>query len=962
VSGRLILFAPFFFLFFTTAHYAGADQSLSKTITIDLTGDIQAELGQISFPLVITKLSYESDVLFQPEEFAYLVDFTLEEPVSFERCCQILYSLQAKNKFSQVTLVFRPDSSQLHYHLHVLLEGFWSFDRVKFHGLQRGGDRYRHLYLLEPTERFCIKKHNHALTTIKETLCKEGYFDAHLTDYFDYDQTTKTVRVHIIIDRGSPFVINAIAVTMHGEHIGRDERAAVAAALATKLQTKLRGKVYSQELLNKQAVTIKKYLTRQGFADADVGMRRFLDHQRCQVNLEVRIQAVKRKQCNFFGNHFFSKTELTECLSSFGGALSLVPEDLLQQELLQLYKSKGFLAVTIEPRKTDEGYFFLINEGKRGRIKNIELVGNQKIMSSELYAVIHSGSSLTLVDQEAIKEAIANVIAHYARLGFWDTQICEEYVLDSAQEQCYVLRLLITEGEQRFLTKVTVEGKPELTFCLPGMPLEQPIPFNGELVQRQRQALLTQLHQEGYLYADVRYEVFPDGQKQQHYRLVWHIHNADTPVLFGKIIVQGSYTFPFSFLKREMAFKENDVWNPDLLRESIARLQKFNIFESIYMYPDQVAVPELQKSVMVKIVEDDPFEARVRVGFQQVSKNLTFRRGTTYKVGGSFLFKNPTNAADCFRVDADASFFYRNVFVEYRRPWIINQPIWTVVKGYSNKYIQPIYIGSDKPLYQAVQQGILVGLRRQWLFANFGLTLGNDWMEINHLSKRVARAIFFEPALINTKVPYFYLEPDVTLNYLDDQLNPTSGLLTVLSVKLLLPWARIKPSEGLFKLLFDQSIFFSPWQRVVLAMRLRFGHIFNKDFKRVMPPERFFLGGQNSIRSYEPDFGPPLGSYVTRDDKHQLVPRGGRTMVTVNVEARITIWGSFGVVVFQDLGTLVDPSDPARGEGHLLAGTGFGLRYNTPIGPVRFDIGWKWKKYYPQEGRYAWFLTLGHAF
>jgi len=67
-------------------------------------------------------------------------------------------------------------------------------------------------------------------------------------------------------------------------------------------------------------------------------------------------------------------------------------------------------------------------------------------------------------------------------------------------------------------------------------------------------------------------------------------------------------------------------------------------------------------------------------------------------------------------------------------------------------------------------------------------------------------------------------------------------------------------------------------------------------------------------------------------------------------------------VIFQDLGVLIGPDSCIFDPTNVVAATGFGLRYNTPIGPLRFDIGWKWRSRCSDRHAYAWFLSLGHAF
>ena len=86
-------------------------------------------------------------------------------------------------------------------------------------------------------------------------------------------------------------------------------------------------------------------------------------------------------------------------------------------------------------------------------------------------------------------------------------------------------------------------------------------------------------------------------------------------------------------------------------------------------------------------------------------------------------------------------------------------------------------------------------------------------------------------------------------------------------------------------------------------------------------------------------------------------------MMNINFEARVPLGKKrMHGVLFQDFGLLSKDIRTLLETKKLLAATGFGFRYVTPIGPLRFDIGWKWHKIDKDDSSYAWFLTFGHAF
>jgi len=119
------------------------------------------------------------------------------------------------------------------------------------------------------------------------------------------------------------------------------------------------------------------------------------------------------------------------------------------------------------------------------------------------------------------------------------------------------------------------------------------------------------------------------------------------------------------------------------------------------------------------------------------------------------------------------------------------------------------------------------------------------------------------------------------------------------------------------------------------------------------------------VRGYEKDAVPPLGvTLVEKDDgtiERQYTIQGGSSMVNGNLELRFPIYKKLRGVVFQDVGVL-SQTGVSGFRGQWYPATGFGLRYKTPPGGVRLDMGSKRQGRLAGDSRYAWYLTLGEAF
>ena len=116
----------------------------------------------------------------------------------------------------------------------------------------------------------------------------------------------------------------------------------------------------------------------------------------------------------------------------------------------------------------------------------------------------------------------------------------------------------------------------------------------------------------------------------------------------------------------------------------------------------------------------------------------------------------------------------------------------------------------------------------------------------------------------------------------------------------------------------------------MLALRGSLGAMDGASRQDIPADERFYSGGGGSVRG----IGYQLAGPLDKDDE----PLGGRSLAEFSVELRTRFTDSIGGVVFLDGGSVFDNVFPDFDE-PLRLGTGAGLRYITPIGPLRFDVG-----------------------
>jgi translocation and assembly module TamA len=193
----------------------------------------------------------------------------------------------------------------------------------------------------------------------------------------------------------------------------------------------------------------------------------------------------------------------------------------------------------------------------------------------------------------------------------------------------------------------------------------------------------------------------------------------------------------------------------------------------------------------------------------------------------------------------------------------------------------------------------------------------------------------------------------------DDPLNPTSGFRIN---------ARIEPFFGLSggsmfvkgHLELSHYLGFGQWETKdgatldnwVIATRLKLGLLAGQERDDVPADLRFYAGGGGSIRGYPFQTVSPLA-----DD----TPLGGRSLAEISFEVRKRVSDTIGLVAFVDGGSAFEAPYPDF-SGDLKFGAGVGLRYYTPLGPIRLDVAVPLDRREGLDDGYQIYLSIGQAF
>ena len=529
---------------------------------------------------------------------------------------------------------------------------------------------------------------------------------------------------------------------------------------------------------------------------------------------------------------------------------------------------------------------------------------------------------------------------HYQTLGHFETEVRPE-LRWSADRRSVEVIFHVDEGPPVRLVERGIEIPPELLAerseaeLLEDLPLVVGEVFSLDRYDRAKTELLARLAELGRPRADVVGGADVDVRTREA-RLTWRVVPGPL-VRFGPVRIEGLGRTDPQLVRREITIAEGDRYSLSALRETRSNLQALRIFRSVIVRPlpeEEQPGPdgEVVWPIEVAIGERPPRSVRLGVGW-----------GTDHhlRAQAGYEHRNWLGAARHLDTSVLYSSLERTFAVVLRQPHFLARRQSLRVESRLGQELTPAY--DAERLRGEVSVGREIG--EHW---SASLGWAWSWSAIGDVSSGASR-------LLDDPESRFFLQgPRATVrrSTVADPLDARDGSRVELAVT---PWLPGLGSDVGFTSIEMNAAAFEPIGRTVLAGRLRLGTL------QPMPghsgdetplTERFYSGGGSSVRGFSFwRLGP------RRVDGH---PLGGNSVLELSAELRFPIRGALGGVAFVDAGQ-VDLDPWGWKPGDLTYSLGAGLRYRTPLGPVRLDIAHPLNA--PDEAGTTWFhFSIGQAF
>ena len=917
------------------------------------------------------------------------------EPFSQAKVDQSLATLQRLGHFQAVELEIRPEAGGVRV-LFVLQPAVY-FGVYEFPGALGHFAYSRLLQVSEypPRGAYTPVDVENARQNLQRFFRRTGYFENRVEPVVHVDKAHGLANVDFKVTLGRKAKFGKVNISGPApQESARLEQVLHTVMARLKSSAIREGKTYKLKTLQNATQYLENTLMKQDRLAARVkliGADYDPATNRADIHFQVDEGPVAHAQV--IGAHLWSwtKRRLLPIYQQNGLDPELIQEG--RQNLLSYMQAKGYfdakVGTRIQQQAGGESIVYQITKGPRHKVKDIRIAGNDHLDSKELMSHLEVEKAHVIghgkYSEHLARNSANNLRKFYQANGYSDVKVTPQVTQNNGN---LIVTFRVEEGQQDIVEALRIEGNdtvPDSQLSPEGLKLGPGQPYSTKLVDEDRNHIMANYLKQGYLNASFRATAHAIGKDKHRLEVVYQIHEGPR-VRTAQIVQLGRIQTRPGLIARNTNVAPEEPLREDKLLETESQLYNLGIFDWAEVDPRRQVTTQTEEDVLVKVHEAKKNQITYGFGFEVINRGGSVPSGTVALPG-----LPPVGLPKAFAT-SEKTFYGPRGQLEYIRKNLRGLGETLTFSGLAGRLDQRGAIEFADPYFRNTDWISHLTLSGEHDSQNpiFTSRLAQFSYQLKHaLNADKTQNFFVQYSLKQTGITRLLI-PDLispqdlhvrlstlSASYIrdtrDNVLDATKGIYE--TAELGVSPSVLGSSVSFAKLTAQAAYYRKVIKDIVWANSLRLG--FGQPFAGSHVPlsEAFFSGGGSTLRGFPlngagpqktiPACGNPADtstcSFIT-------VPVGGNELFILNSELRVPInydlpvvGKNLGVVAFYDGGN-VYPSVGFHQFGALYSNTvGFGLRYKTPVGPVRIDIGHNLNAP-PGIKSTQFFLTLGQAF
>jgi outer membrane protein insertion porin family len=675
------------------------------------------------------------------------------------------------------------------------------------------------------------------------------------------------------------------------------------------------------------------------FDDVQVNMEPFEGGLKLIYIVEEKPTIIK---VDFQGNKEYDDNRLKEKITLTGGAISditLINENAIK--LRAFYEDEGYYLAKVVPvlRKAGKGEVvvtFQIDEGEKVKIRDIRIEGNKvlsankikDVMKTKVRGMLSFITGTGYYKKEEMKADVDRIRDLYYNNGYLKVTVGEPVLQLIDNRKGMKISIQVSEGDQFKVSSVEIAGnkaykEDELRNLI---KISSGKVFDKSVLTKDVAAISDKYANNGYALVSVFPDLVPDEDKKT-VRVVFRISEGDKYTV-GKISISGNTKTRDKVIRREIRLDEGDTFDASSLKRSYERLNNLQFFETVDISPK----PRHEEKIVdldVAVKEKSTGSISVGGGYSSIDHFVTMLDVAQTNLDGTgrgLRLKGELGGK---------SSFYE---IAYKDPWFLDKPLFLNASIYKTYRVY-----GD---FDSKATGFSVSLSKNfWEYWAGSLGYNLEQAKIYNVSSSASSIVTDQEG---TKVTSA-ISPALARDTRDNYQDPSRGSRNSLGFT----FAGLGGSNDYIKALADSSWYFPVTGATTFMVRGRIGYAEGLFGKEVPLYQRFYIGDINTVR------GINYGDAGPKDVNGQ--PFGGLRELIFNTEYIFPIVAQykFKGLVFFDSGRAYGANETIGT--NLDYTSGFGIRWVSPMGPIRIEWGYNLNRK-PGEASSKVGFTFGSSF